>query len=320
MPTATAILDGQDLSGQYMLITGANQGIGFETARALALRGAHVTLACRSQDSAEQAMDAIRQEKKDAQLSYINLNLCSLNSVEQCAKEYLDLKMPLNVLILNAGTMLPTEGQTKDGFETTFQVNHLAQFHLTNLLTELMASSAPARVVVVSSSTHRFARLPSDSTKWWNAFSPAKRSDQGTWKAYGYSKMANVMFASELNRRMQIYGLQAISCHPGTIKTAIARNIPQHIRRLLCCFQIALISPEEGAATSVYCATTDITCHGGKYFAKCRVSKMASVCAKEDNARKFWSLSEEMLKAKPDCSQSPTTISLRNTSGGNDDH
>ena len=161
--TALQILQGRDLSGRFVLITGANCGIGFETARSLALHGATVVMACRNMDSAREKRSEILKERPEATIEILHLDLTSLKSVKEMADIYLDKGWPLHILILNAGVFGLGFSVTDDGYETTFQVNHLAQFYLTRLLTKRMVDSAPARIVVVSSESHRFADLTADN-------------------------------------------------------------------------------------------------------------------------------------------------------------
>ena len=145
------------------MITGANCGIGFETARSLALHGATVVMACRNMDSAREKRSEILKERPEATIEILHLDLTSLKSVKEMADIYLDKGWPLHILILNAGVFGLGFSVTDDGYETTFQVNHLAQFYLTRLLTKRMVDSAPARIVVVSSESHRFADLTADN-------------------------------------------------------------------------------------------------------------------------------------------------------------
>ena len=157
--TAMHILQSRVLKGIYILITGANSGIGFETARSLALHGATVIMACRNIEAAHDRRKQILIERPEALVEVLSLDLCSLKSVKLMAETYLQKGWPLHVLILNAGVFGKGFSMTEDGLETTWQVNHLAQFYLTKLLTKKLIDSAPAKVVVVSSESHRFSDL-----------------------------------------------------------------------------------------------------------------------------------------------------------------
>uniref|UniRef100_A0A914XPP2 WW domain-containing oxidoreductase n=1 Tax=Plectus sambesii TaxID=2011161 RepID=A0A914XPP2_9BILA len=293
--TALQVLKGIDLSGVFILITGANTGIGLETARALALHNAHVTLACRNMDAAERVKAAIKGEKADASVATIQLDLAELQSVERCASEYLASGKPLHVLILNAGVYNPQERTTKNGFETTFQVNHLAQFHLTNLLMERLLGSSPSRVVVVASTGHQLTTIPSDQNRWWDYFSPNETNMTNMNTAYTVSKLANVLFASELDRRMRDKGVRAFSVHPGVIITDITRNAA-HCKALFTCCGCATISTEQGAATTVYCATAEgLELVGGQYFDQLVMKRPSRSARNEVNWTPFWLLSERMI-------------------------
>uniref|UniRef100_A0A914XJ02 Uncharacterized protein n=2 Tax=Plectus sambesii TaxID=2011161 RepID=A0A914XJ02_9BILA len=295
--TALEVLEGVDLRGKSILITGGNQGIGFETARALVLKDAHVTIACRNIPAGEAAKTTIAKEKPGAKITLIQLDLTDLTSVEACAQRFIDSGLPLHVLILNAGVYNPNSRVTDAGFETTFQVNHLAQFYLTKLLTDCLTSSAPSRVVVVSSDAYRMVRSLTPRQVTWEKFSPTHENNvNSALKAYGLSKFANVLFAAELNRRLSPMGVTAYSLHPGVVDTAISRNT-QLIQTFMCCCGCTTDSVEAGAATSVYVATTPelAQTHAGEYFRYCHPQHLTAPASNAENAAKLWALSEEMM-------------------------
>jgi len=295
--TALEVLEGFDLQGKSVLITGGNQGIGFETARALVLKNAHVTIACRNLAAGEVAKTTIAKEKPGAKITIIQLDLTDFTSVEACAQHFIDSGLPLHVLILNAGVYNPFNRVTDAGFEATFQVNHLAQFYLTKLLTDTLTNSAPARVVVVSSEAYRMVRSLTPQQLTWEKFSPTHENKiNSALKAYGLSKFANVLFAAELNRRLSPFGVKAFSLHPGVIDTSISRNT-QLIRTFMCCCGCTTDSVEQGAATSVYVATAPelASTHGGDYFTYCRAKQLTAPARNPENSAKLWALSEEMM-------------------------
>lgn len=222
--TALEILEGTELDGKYCLVTGANCGIGFETARALALKNAHVTITCRNTAKGNKVMEKILKEKRDAKIKVLELECSNLSSVEFCAKKYLERGWPLHILILNAGIYNPVHRITDEGFEATFQINYLSQFYLTQLLQQKLIESAPARVVVVSSDAYKqFHWTPSDIT--WEKVSPThKHKINSAFEAYGISKFCQVLFAMELSARLFSQGVTAYSLHPGTVQTRITRN------------------------------------------------------------------------------------------------
>ena len=246
-----------------VMITGANAGIGFETARALATAGAHVVLLCRSQPVVDETIARLRETcpRERFSVSGIPCDLSSLGSVRAAAAAFLATRQPLHVLINNAGVMLCPLSHTAEGNETQFGVNHLGHFALTAALLPVLLSSAPSRVVNVSSTAHalfappggvRFADLVSSAA----TYDPAER--------YGQSKLCNVLHARELQRRYASAGLTAVSLHPGAIFTKLYRHVG--VRALYSC-AAALVFPSrwwilgerpksipQGAATTVFCA------------------------------------------------------------------
>jgi len=242
------MLRAMSVAGRVALITGANTGIGRETARKLALQGAHVLIACRSAERAQPVVEAIRAEKADAKVELLSLDLGDFDSVRTCASGFLERGLPLHLLINNAG-LSPRGGQrSKSGFELGFGVNHLGHFLLTTLLLERLRSSAPARVVTVASRAHMRARGID-----WDAVRAPTRTQAGIVE-YGVSKLANVLFSAELGRRMQGTGVSTYSLHPGVVASDIWRGVPWPIGPLIKLF---MISTEQGALTTLHCATSE---------------------------------------------------------------
>lgn len=295
--TAMHILQGQVLHGTYALITGANCGIGFETARSLALHGATVIMACRNMESAHVSRAQIIKERQDSQVEILNLDLCSLKSVKHTAETYLQKGWPLHILILNAGVFGKGFSKTEDGIETTWQVNHLAQFYLTKLLTKRLIESAPARVVVVSSESHRFSDLKISNL---NLGKLSPTADQ-FWhmSAYNNSKLCNILFANQLNKQLASNGVTVNSLHPGNmISTSLSRY--SWLYRLL----FSIVRPftkslQQGAATTVYCAVSnDLRNVGGEYFNNCCRCDSSGVSNDTNLAVALWRLSESVLESK----------------------
>ncbi|RZF33778.1 hypothetical protein LSTR_LSTR014947 [Laodelphax striatellus] len=249
--TARQVLHGQDLNGKVAIVTGANCGIGFETARALALHGCLVIFACRSMERAQAAIDKIKQERSAAKCLAFELDLQSLASVKLFADQFKRRFKSLNILILNAGVFGIPYSQTADGLETVFQVNHLSHFYLTLLLEKPLAQSAPSRVVVVSSESHRFANLKLDSLDE-NTLSPSSASWYWGMMAYNNSKLCNVLFANELAERWKTKGICVYSLHPGNmVSSYISRN--WWFYRVLFAFVRPFTkSLEQAASCSVY--------------------------------------------------------------------
>ncbi|WP_447500340.1 SDR family oxidoreductase [Acinetobacter oleivorans] len=276
------------LNGKVALVTGANSGIGAVTARELALQGYHVFLACRSINKAKSVIQEIQSlSHGQAKVEFIELDLADLDSVRRCAQSFLSRDLPLHLLIANAG-LAGQKGLTQSGFELTFGVCHVGHFLLTKLLTEKLIESKPARVVVVASKAHRHARgLDFNAVlKPTNSF--------GGLKEYAVAKLANILFAKELGRRLYGTGVTVYSVHPGVVSTNVWRAMPQPFVKLISHF---MISPEEGAKTTLYCATQpQVAGDTGFYYEDCKV-KVSSHAAQNINlANELWEQSLNWVK------------------------
>jgi NAD(P)-dependent dehydrogenase (short-subunit alcohol dehydrogenase family) len=270
----------RDLDGRTFLITGANTGIGRETARALAVRGARLHLACRSEDAGRQTIEEIRGQTGNRELELLSLDLGDLDSVRRCADAFLSTDEPLHVLINNAG-LAGAHGMTASGFEIAFGTNHVGPFLLTSLLLDRLRSSAPARIVNVASVAHYNA--PGID---WEAVRKRTRSFTGM-REYSASKLANVLHAQELARRIDGAGVTTYALHPGTIASDIWRRVPWPLRPLMT---RRMQSPEQGARTSLYCATSpDVA---GGYYDDCR-RKEPAAAATAGLAAELWRRSVE---------------------------
>ena len=198
-----------DLTGRVALVTGANSGIGYETAAGLASHGAHVIMACRDAEKARRARDKLESELDRSSLELVHLDLADLVSVRRTADEVLSRHARLDMLVNNAGVMGTPYRQTADGFELQMATNHLGHFALTGLLLDRIVTTERSRIVTVSSHMHRMGRLRPDDV--------AGAAFHSTWVAYGTSKLANLLFTDELNRRLEAAGLPtlALAAHPG---------------------------------------------------------------------------------------------------------
>ena len=225
--TTDELLEGVDLSGRRVLITGASAGLGAETARALAAHGASVVMAVRDPAKGERAADAVRNAAApNASVELRVIDLASLASVRACADQLLAEGAPLHVLIANAGVMACPQGATEDGFETQFGTNHLGHFVFVNRLAPLLVAGAPSRAVVLSSSGHRFSEVDLDDPGF-------ERTPYDPWVAYGRAKTANALFAVALDRRLRDRGVCACAVHPGGIQTELGRHLTPETMRLL---------------------------------------------------------------------------------------
>lgn len=270
-------------SGTTVVITGANSGIGKETARSLAALGYTVIMACRDPGRAEAARRDIMATSGSDKVTAMPVDLSSLDSVRAFAAAFAERFDRLDVLINNAGLICLTKRLTEDGFEMQFGVNHLGHFLLTRLLLPQIKLADHARIVNVSSMMHRIGKIDFDS------FTGMKR--YGPMKAYGQSKLANVLFTRELARRFADDGISAFCLHPGAVATNIAGRglIRRSLYRL-----VGGLSPERGARTSVYLATEPgIEALSGDYFDEfCKMQPGSTLSQDMGLALRLWDASE----------------------------
>jgi len=246
-----------DLAGKTFLVTGANTGIGKITAKELARRGAHVILACRSEDKTRAAIDEIRREVPAASLEYVALDLGDLTSVRACGEALAARGTPIHGLINNAG-LAGARGVTKDGFELTWGTNHLGHYLLTRLLLDRIKQAGGARIVNVASHSHYQAKAID-----WEALTQPTRSVTGM-REYAVSKLSNVLFTKELARQLEGSGVTTYALHPGVVATDVWRRVPGPLRWLIKRF---MISPERGAEASLRCATDpEFATQTGRYY------------------------------------------------------
>jgi NAD(P)-dependent dehydrogenase (short-subunit alcohol dehydrogenase family) len=273
------------LDGQTFLVTGANSGIGLSAARELGGAGGRVVLAVRDPDRGEQAAATIPGDREVRRL-----DLADLSSVRAFADSW---DGEIDVLINNAGVMAPPERRSADGFELQIGTNHLGHFALTNLLLPRITD----RVVTISSGAHRMGRIRLDDLNW-------ERGSYSRWRAYGQSKLANLLFTLELQRRLAEVGseLRAVAAHPGYAKTNLQHHTESVIHRgVMVITDLAAQSDEMGALPTLFAATQDIT--GGSYvgpdgFAEQRghphLVGRSKAASDQQTARRLWELSEEL--------------------------
>jgi NAD(P)-dependent dehydrogenase (short-subunit alcohol dehydrogenase family) len=270
-----------DLQGKNFLITGANTGIGRATAVDLARRGGRVYLACRSEEKTKPVLEEVADAGPAG--TFLHLDLGDLDSVRACAAEFLGRDDPLHVLINNAG-LAGQRGLTTSGFELAFGVNHVGHFLLTNLLLERLKASAPARIVNVSSVGHYQAKGID-----YDAVRKPTRNITGL-PEYAVSKLANVLHAQELARRLEGTGVTTYSLHPGAIASDVWRRIPWPVDAIMKLF---MKSTEEGAQTSLYCAADrGLASVSGRYYDNCAEKEPSKVATPELGAE-LWNKSEE---------------------------
>jgi NAD(P)-dependent dehydrogenase (short-subunit alcohol dehydrogenase family) len=274
-----------DLDGRTFLVTGANTGIGKETARALAARGGRIFLACRSPDSGRRAIEEIAAQTGNRELELLTLDLGDLTSVRTCAQTLLARGEPLHVLLNNAG-VASRRGMTPSGFELAFGTNHIGPFLLTSLLLDRLRESAPSRIVNVASGAH-FGATGID----FEAVRRPTRTITGM-REYSVSKLANVLHAQELARRLDGTGVTTYSLHPGVIASDIWRRVPWPVRPIM---KLRMDSPEDGARTSLYCATApELADQSGRYYDACAV-RQPSAAATASLAGELWRRSTDWV-------------------------
>ncbi|XP_012222963.1 retinol dehydrogenase 11-like [Linepithema humile] len=301
------------LDGKTAVITGANSGIGKETARDFYRRGARVILACRNMEKAKKAVEDIKNNppagidksvflNSTGELVIYSLNLCSLKSVKDCAKNLLRNEAEIHILVNNAGVALLSFEKTEDGHDVVFQTNHLGHFLLTLLLLPKMRlSSSDCRIINLSSMLHLFGDINFDDISLEKSY--------GTWKAYVQSKLANVLFTKELARRLKeanIHGINVYSLHPGLIPTDIFRHgnktlfpgaqFCYNLFTAMFCKNIV-----QGAQTTIYCAVDEKAAkETGFYYSNCDIATPQWRARDDWYARKLWDLSCRLLHLKPE--------------------
>ncbi|XP_047013850.1 retinol dehydrogenase 13 [Ictalurus punctatus] len=281
------------LSGKTVLITGANTGIGKETAQDMARRGARVVMACRDLRRADMAVQEIRRATGNGNVVIRHLNLASLYSIHEFAKEFLATEERLDILINNAGVMMCPKWITEDGFETQLAVNHLGHFLLTNLLLGILKSSAPSRVVNVSCIAHVGGKIHIDDLFF-------DKRPYNSLDSYRQSKLANVLFSKELAQRMKGTGMTSYSLHPGVIHTELGRHVKSQYP-LLSSVQspvsfLLTKTPWQGAQTSIYCAVTEgLEDKSGCYFSDCAEKEPAPEAKDDEVAQRLWDESARLV-------------------------
>ncbi len=279
------------IKGKQVLVTGGTSGIGRATATELSQQGALVTITSRSQAEADRAAAAIACDTS-GDVNGEALDLSSLASVRDFAARYTTRHDRLDVLINNAGTMSGTRRTTPDGHEWTLAVNHLGPFLLTNLLTDLLLASAPARVITVSSENHRGAKnvLDFDDPQMTNGYKPSK--------AYAVSKLANILFTTELDRRLSSQGITARALHPGVVATNFGKNAecPRWMSIAMTLLRPVLAKPEKGAATSVHLTTSQPhEIEAGIYWSNQKPKQPSPEATDTDAAAHLWNLSAQLV-------------------------
>jgi len=276
------------LEGKICMVTGATSGIGAVTARALAQKGARVIIVARNVNRCENTVHEIIQTTGNHAVEYMLADLSSQDEIHNLARVYQDKYERLDVLVNNAGGFFMSRLESIDGIEMTFALNHLDYFLLTNLLIETIKASAPARIVNVSSAAHQNASIDFDDLQ-------GKQNYSG-WKAYGRSKLANILFTYELARRLEGTGVTVNALHPGFVATNFGANnagfLGTLVRRFMNLFSIDVGT---GAQTSIYlAASAEVEGVTGKYFVKQEAVASSEISYDQTTAKRLWEISEEM--------------------------
>lgn len=301
--TTDEVLADKDLSGRTVFITGANSGLGQETARAMAARGAEVILAGRDQAKLDESVAAIKADHAKAQLDTLTVDLTSLENIRAATSRARQRFAKIDILINNAGVMATPFGHTHDGFEMQIGTNHFGHFALTGELFPLIERGYLKRIVNLSSRGHHFAPVDFDDPFF-------ERRAYDPWIAYGHSKTANVLFSVGLEQRYAVLGIHAYAVHPGGIQTNLGRHMTEEMREALMArvtskdtgFQWKTIP--QGAATSCWAATADeLEGKGGVYCEDCHVAEVddesstggvRSYALNTSYADRLWAMSEEL--------------------------
>jgi NAD(P)-dependent dehydrogenase (short-subunit alcohol dehydrogenase family) len=301
--TADDVLEGKDLSGKTVFVTGGNSGLGQETARAMAAKGAHVVIAGRDQAKLDEAKAAIEGEVADANVETIVGDLGSLDSIRACGKEANERFDKIDILINNAGVMACPYAETSDGFEMQFGTNHLGHFALTKQLMPLVEKGQDKRIVNLSSRGHHFAPVNLEDPNFDNR-------EYDKWASYGQAKTANVLFSVGLEKRFGDKSIHAYAVHPGGIQTNLGRHLTEEdIAALMARVttndeEFAWKTIPQGAATTCWAATApELEGKGGLYCEDCHVAEnddqssdggVRSYAIDPAAADRLWALSEEM--------------------------
>lgn len=282
------------IQGKTVIVTGANTGIGRQTALELARRGGNIILACRDMEKCEAAAKDIRRETLNPRVNARHLDLASLKSVREFAAKIIEEEQQVHVLINNAAVMRCPHWTTEDGFEMQFGVNHLGHFLLTNLLLDKLKASAPSRIINLSSLAHVAGHIDFDDLNW-------EKRKYNTKAAYCQSKLAIVLFTKELSRRLQGTGVTVNALHPGVARTELGRHTGMHNSAFSSfmlgpMFWLLVKSPQLAAQPSTYLAVAEeLEGISGKYFDGLKEKAPASEAEDEEVARRLWAESARLV-------------------------
>lgn len=276
------------LDGKTVVITGANTGIGKETAIDLAKRGARIIMACRDMEKAQAALKEVIEKSGNENVACMKLDLSDSKSIREFAEAINKDEPKLNILINNAGVMVCPYGKTADGFEMQIGVNHFGHFLLTYLLLDLIKRSAPARIITVSSMAHSWGSIKLEDINSEQSYDKSK--------AYSQSKLANVLFTRSLAKRLEGTGVTTYSLHPGVVQTDLWRHLNGPQQAFMKVVSPFTKNSVQGAQTSIYCAVEpSLETESGGYYSDCAPAKCSSAGKNDELAQKLWELSCQLL-------------------------
>ena len=276
-----------DMTGKVCLVTGASSGIGFETAKSLADKGATVVTVSRGSGSGEQKTETIRRQTSNRQVHFMPADLSSQAEIRRLTEAFKEKFDRLDVLVNNAGMFVQERETTVDGYELTFALNHLAYFLLTNLLVETVEQSAPARIVNVSSGAEAGGKVHFDDLML--------RQNYSGWKAYGQSKLANLLFTFELAKRLANKGVTVNAMHPGFVATGFGQDASGIMSGVMSLVRPLARSPEKGAETAIFLASSpEVAGVTGRYFKDKELLEPSKAARDEVTQLRLWHVSEEL--------------------------
>lgn len=278
------------IDGKVAIVTGANSGMGKETAIDLARRGGKVYLACRDTKKGEDALKEVKEKSKSSNVHFLQLDLASLDSIREFSAKFHTMENCLHILVNNAGVMACAKSLTTDGFEMHLGTNHLGHFLLTNLLLDLLKQTTPSRIVVVSALAHKFGTINKEDLMSENSYS--------RFKAFCQSKLANNLFVKELSKKLEGSGVTVNAANPGIVISGFLSRLPEMIKTVVePVLRQFLQTPKEGAQTSIFLSVDpEVEKISGKYFGNLKENDPSDDSKNDELSCWLWQKSEELLK------------------------